>query len=183
MNTVPRVPLTDSTCRVICDQAPTKSKPSSNDNESTKPDFGEEDRSPSPAVRTPTPGPIRSPGERTDDIGKITLDQDAAHHCHQKQNTELFHPRARPNLDELCRQLDLTGRLRKVNQVNHSLEISSNLIVKDLLLAIQVLLIVPMAEISGYVIRRETAAFQAQHSEGTNICTIQAILSASQEWL
>jgi len=50
--------------------------PSSNDNDSMKPNIGEEVRSRSPSGRTPIPESTRSPGKKIDDIGKLTLGQE-----------------------------------------------------------------------------------------------------------
>ena len=61
--------------RVIRDQAPIGSKPSSNDNDSMKPNIGEDVRSRSPRGRPPIPGSAQEPRKRIDDIGKLTLEQ------------------------------------------------------------------------------------------------------------
>lgn len=61
--------------RVIRDQLPVEPQPSSNDNDSMKPNFGEEVRSRSPGVRTSINTSTHLPGKRIDDIGKLTLDQ------------------------------------------------------------------------------------------------------------
>jgi len=62
--------------RIIRDRAPMQSIPPSNDNDSMKPNIGEEVRSRSPSGHTPIPESTRSPGKGIDDIGKLTLGQE-----------------------------------------------------------------------------------------------------------
>lgn len=61
--------------RVARDPDPVNSKPSSNDNDSMKPNVGEDARSTTPSRPFSAPGPTRDPEKRIDDIENLTLGQ------------------------------------------------------------------------------------------------------------
>lgn len=87
--------------RVTREPEPTNSKPSSNDNDSMKPNVGEDAISTTPSRPFSAPGLIRDPEKRIDDIGNLSLGQAQPIHTSGTQpGSSAFNPLKRGALGE-----------------------------------------------------------------------------------
>lgn len=169
---------------------------SSNDNDSMKPNIGEEVRSTSPSGRTPIPVSARSPGKRIDDIGKLTLGQQRTAGSFLEMEQEAVQPISSTQQVEALpvngsdgpptngkSWESMTRTQHPQSQSGPPLEAHHEPDREGSARNDREFARMPVAQINDYLIRTGTVHSQARLSERTSVCTTQGSPLASPAWL